>query len=132
MRGVNLIKSILVLFAVGMSVLASGKAAADTAYVANEATATISVIDTKTNTITATIGLGSDPAIPGTPQPDGPFNGEAQHHAAFYNGHVDPHGLWLTPDGSVLLAAARISGTVVAIDTATNIVLGYAAVGREP
>lgn len=110
----------------------AGQAAADTAYVANEATGTISVIDTKTHTVTATIGLGSDPAVPGTPQPDGPFNGETQHHSPFYNGHVDPHGLWLTPDGSVLLVASRISGTVVAIDTATNTVLGYAPVGREP
>jgi YVTN family beta-propeller protein len=106
--------------------------AADTAYVANEATSTISVIDTKTNTVTATICLGSDPAIAGTPQPAGPCNGEAQHHAPFYNGHVDPHGLWLTPDGRVLLVAARISGTIVAIDTATNGVIGYTPVGREP
>lgn len=110
----------------------AGPAVADTAYVANEATGTISVIDTKTHRVTATIGLGSDPAIPGTPQPDGPFNGETQHHSPFYNGHVDPHGLWLTPDGSLLLVASRISGTVVAIDTATNSVLGYAPVGREP
>lgn len=109
-----------------------GKASADTAYVANEATATISVIDTTSNTIVHTIGLGSDPAIPGTPQPDGPFNGETAHHAPFYNGHVGTHGLWLTPDGSVLLVANRISGTIVAIDTATNTVLGYAPVGREP
>ena len=108
------------------------RAAADTAYVANEQTSTISVIDTATNSIVATICLGSDPAIPGTPQPAGPCNGEAQHHNPFYNGHVDPHGLWLTPDGAVLLVAARISGTVIAIDTATNTVLGYTPVGREP
>jgi len=107
-------------------------ARADTVYIANEQSGTISVIDTATDTVTATIGLGSDPAIAGTPQPDGPLNGEADHHKPFYNGHVDPHGLWLTPDGSVLLVACRISGTVVAIDTATNSVLGYAPVGREP
>jgi YVTN family beta-propeller protein len=89
----------------------------NTAYVANEQTYTVSVIDTTTHTIKTTIGLGSDPAIAGTPQPNGPFNGETQHHNAFYNGHVDPHGLWLTPDASVLLVACRISGTVVAIDT---------------
>lgn len=120
------------LIAVTVGMLSCRPAAADTAYVANEQTSTISVIDTLTNTVVATIGLGSDPAIPGTPQPNGPFNGELQHHNPFYNGHVDPHGLWLTPDGSVLLVAARISGTVVAIDTATNTVLGYAPVAREP
>ncbi len=102
------------------------------AYVANEATNTISVIDTVTDTIVGSIGLGSDPAIAGTPQPDGPFNGEADHHRPFYNGHVGAHGLWLTPDGAVLLATCRISGTVVAIDTATHTVLGYTPVGREP
>jgi YVTN family beta-propeller protein len=116
----------------GTFVFGARPAAADTAYVANEGTGTISVIDTKTNTITATIGLGSDPAIAGTPQPDGPFNAETQHHNPFYNGHVGTHGLWLTPDGAVLVVANRISGTVVAIDTATNAVLGYAPVGREP
>jgi YVTN family beta-propeller protein len=108
------------------------KILADTAYVANETTATISVINTTTNTISTTICLGSDPAIEATPQPAGPCNGETQHHAAFYNGHVGTHGLWLTPDGSVLVVANRISGTIVAIDTATNTVLGYAPLGREP
>lgn len=112
--------------------LAPTPALADTAYVANEGSVTISVIDTGTRRITATIGLGSEPAIPGTPQPGGPLNGEADHHKPFYNGHVDPHGLWLTPDGSVLLVTNRISGTVVAVDTATSALLGYAPVGREP
>jgi len=110
----------------------SGSETGPRAYVANEASSTISVINTDTNTIIATIGLGSDPAIPDTPQPNGPFNGEAQHHGPFYNGHADPHGLWLTPDGSVLLVACRLSSTVVAISTATNSILGYIPVGREP
>lgn len=112
--------------------LAPRLALGGTVYVANEVSNTVSVIDTKTNTIITTIGLGSDAAIPGTPQPDGPFNGETQHHNPFYNGHVGTHGLWLTPDGAILLVANRISGTVVAIDTAKNAVLGYAPVGREP
>ena len=110
----------------------SGTTWAGTAYVANEGSATVSVIDTATNFIVATIGLGSDPAIAGTPQPNGPYNGEADHHKAFYNGHADTHGLWLTPDGATLLVTNRLSGTVVAIDTATNTVLGYTPVGREP
>lgn len=105
---------------------------AGTAYVANEETVTVSVIDTSTHTVVATIGLGSDPAIPGTPQPDGPLDGDVLHHRPFYNGHVDPHGLWLDRDASTLLVACRISGTVVAVDTATNGVLGYLPVGREP
>jgi YVTN family beta-propeller protein len=102
------------------------------AYVANEATGSVSVIDTATDSVAATICLGSDPAIAGTPQPNGPCNAEAQHHAPFYNGHVDTHGLWLTPQADVLLVANRISGTIVAVDTTTNAVLGYLPVGREP
>lgn len=128
----NFARTALTVFAAGTLAFGAGKAAADTAYVANEATNTVSVIDTKTNTITTTIGLGSDSAIPGTPQPNGPFNGEAQHHSPFYNGHIGTHGLWLTHDGAVLVVANRLSGTIVAIDTATNTVLGYAPVGREP
>lgn len=128
----NNAKLAAVAFAFGLCASGSETTVADTAYVANEQTVTIAVIDTNSGTITTTIGLGSDPAIPGTPQPNGPFNGELQHHNPFYNGHVDPHGLWLTPDGSVLLVANRISGTIVAIETATNSVLGYTPVGREP
>jgi YVTN family beta-propeller protein len=114
------------------AVLATSTAWGGTAFTANEETATISVIDTGTDRVIDTIGLGSDPAIPGTPQPSGPLNGEADHHRPFYNGHVDPHGLGLTSDGNVLLVACRISGTVVAIDTQTRRVLGYVPVGREP
>jgi DNA-binding beta-propeller fold protein YncE len=105
---------------------------AHTAFVANEATGTVSVIDTRSHRITSTIGLGSDPAIAGTPQPNGPLNAESDHHKPFYDGHVAPHGLWLTPDAAVLLVTCRISGTVVAVDTLTQRVLGYTPVGREP
>lgn len=112
-----------------------------TVYVANETSGTISVISTATNTVVATICLGSDPAVAGTPQPDGPCNAEADHHRPFYDGHVAPHGLWLTPDGAFLLVANRISGTIVAIDArrcngldmaGCPAILGYAPVGREP
>lgn len=122
----------LALLAVLVLTLTASRAPAGTVYVANEVSNTVSVIDTETNTIKATICLGSDPPIPGTPQPAGPCNAEAQHHNPFFNGHVGTHGLWLTPDGRVLLVANRISGTVVAIDTASNTVLGYTPVGREP
>src|SRR5919109_1288475 len=104
---------------------AGSKEVTGRAYVANEATGTVSVIDTDRDTIVGTICLGSDPAIPGTPQPAGPCNAERDHHQPLYNGHVDPHGLWLTPDASVLLVANRISGTIVAIATGTHTPLGY-------
>lgn len=125
-------KNLWGVLAAGVLTFQLGTAAADTVYVANEVTDTVSVIDSVTNSITTTICLGSDPAIPGTPQPAGPCNGETQHHSPFYNGHIGTHGEWLRPDGSVLLVANRLSGTIVAIDTATNQVLGYTPVGREP
>ena len=102
------------------------------AYVANETTATVSVIDTATDEVVDTICLGSDPAIAQTPQPAGPCNAKADHHAALYNGHVGTHGLSLTPQNDLLIVTNRISGTVVAVDTTTNDLLGYLPVGREP
>jgi DNA-binding beta-propeller fold protein YncE len=136
MIGVLVCAAIVVLAAVAFGQRGGGfdgpKEVIGRAYVANEATGTISVIDTDRDTIVDTICLGSDPPIPGTPQPAGPCNAERDHHQPLYNGHVDPHGLWLTPDASVLLVANRISGTIAAIATGTNAPLGYLPVGREP
>ncbi|MBI3971787.1 MAG: YncE family protein [Chloroflexi bacterium] len=119
--------------------------AAGRVFIANEASGTVSAIDSRTNAVMATVCLGSDPPIPDTPQPAGPCNADVtspQHHAPFYDGHLSPHGLWLTPDGAVLLVTNRISGTIVAIDArftipcpvvgCTNAILGYTPVGREP
>src|SRR5215212_3145519 len=116
----------------GGAPLSGAPVIADRAFVANEATGTVSVINTGTHEIISTVGLGSDPAVAGTPQPNGPLNAEADHHKPFYDGHVAPHGLWLTPDAAVLLVSCRISGTVVAVDTVTHRILGYTPVGREP
>ena len=116
----------------GGAPLSGAPVIADRAFVANEATGTVSVINTGTHEIISTVGLGSDPAVAGTPQPNGPLNAEADHHKPFYDGHVAPHGLWLTPDAAVLLVSCRISGTVVAVDTVTQRILGYTPVGREP
>ncbi len=122
------------------------------AYVANETSGTVAVINTATNAVETIICLGSDPPIANTPQPAGPCNAEPQHHSPFYNGHVGAHGLWLTPDGKVLLVANRISGTVAAIDTSQigaspapvlsippedaaglrALIPGYQPTGREP
>jgi YVTN family beta-propeller protein len=101
-------------------------------FVANETSGTVAVIDAATNTILDPICLGSDPAIADTPQPKGPCNAEADHHKPLYNGHIGPHGLWLTPDGALLLVTNRLSGTIVGVDTTTHRVLGYTPVEREP
>src|SRR5919201_1618906 len=110
----------------------SGPGAAGKVLVANETSGTISVIDAASNAVVDTICLGSDPAIAGTPQPNGPCNAEADHHRPLYNGHIAPHGQWLTPDGSLALVTNRLSGTIVGVNTADDSVLGYTPVEREP
>ena len=123
----------------------TGAAGTGTAYVANEKTGTVSVIDVASGLVTGTICLGSDKGddIPGTPGggfSTSPCDAESDFARPFYDGHYGTHGLWLTPDGSILLVANRLSGTVVAIDTTVpclaagcaEAILGYAPVGREP
>src|SRR4051794_9857991 len=122
------------------------------AYVAMESSGTVAVIDTATNSVETIICLGSDLRTTG-PVLAGPCNYEGQHHSPLYNGHAGTHGLWLTPDGRVLLATNRLSSTVVAIDTSqlganpgpapvpvvpanhtnfSELVPGYEPTGREP
>jgi YVTN family beta-propeller protein len=93
----------------------SGPPAGPWVYTANEAANSISVIDPVINQLVATIPLGD---------PD--------HHRPLYNGHIDVHGLLPSPDGRFLLATARGSSSVIAVDTHTNRVLSYVLVGREP
>src|ERR1044071_1869531 len=87
----------------------SSKAQADTvqaqvnAYVANENSTTVSVIDTATNTITATIPVGSNPA-----------------------------SVALTPDRPFLYVANAGSNSVSVVDTATNTVTATVPVGSLP
>src|SRR5271168_5377061 len=63
------------------------------AYVANEISNTVSVIDTATNTVSAIVGVGSGPL-----------------------------GVAITPDGTKAYVANAGSNTVGVIDTATNTV----------
>jgi len=93
----------------------SGIAEAGTVYVANEVSNTVSVIDTGTNRVTATINLGDE-----------------NHHRPLYNGIIDAHGADLSPDGRLLAVTGRGSSDVVFIDTATNQVVADVLVGREP
>ena len=94
------------------------------AFVANETGGAVSVIDVASNAVIGTYCLGSDREddVAGTPAQNlvGPCDQEQDHHRPLYDGHVAPHGAWLTPDGRVLLVANRISGTVVAIDTSID------------
>jgi YVTN family beta-propeller protein len=83
-------------FALSLACLfASGSARAQNAYIPNRADNTISVIDTATNTVIATIPVGSLPA-----------------------------GVAVTPDGSKVYVANENGNNVSVIDTATNTVVG--------
>ena len=73
------------------------------AYVTNNGSNTVSVIDTATNTVVATIPVG-----------------------------VSPFGVAITPDGTRAYVANQDSNTVSVIDTATNTVIATIPVGANP
>jgi YVTN family beta-propeller protein len=72
------------------------------AYVANDGDATVSVIDTTTNTVTATVPTGTC-----------------------------PFGIAVTPDGSGVYVANECDGTVTSIATASNTVTGTVPIGAD-
>lgn len=90
-------------------------AEAGTVYVANEISNTVSVIDTGSNRVTATINIGDE-----------------NHHRPLYNGIIDAHGANRSPDGKLLAVTGRGSSNVLFIDTASNQVVADVLVGREP
>ena len=73
------------------------------AYVTNVFASTVSVIDTASNTVTATVAVGS-----------GPF------------------GLAITPDGTRAYIANLFDNTLSVIDTASNTVVATVALGNGP
>jgi YVTN family beta-propeller protein len=73
------------------------------AYVTNNSDNTVSVIDTASNTVTATVPVGSS-----------------------------PFGVDVTPDGSRAYVVNRIGSSVSVIDTATNLVVAFIPVGYLP
>jgi YVTN family beta-propeller protein len=75
--------------------------AAPFAYVANESSNTVSVIDTATNAVVATVTVGGLPL-----------------------------GVAVTPDGKHAYVANRANGTVSVIDTASNTVVATVTVGN--
>jgi YVTN family beta-propeller protein len=76
---------------------------AENAYITNLVSANVSVIDTATNTVIATIPVGSFPL-----------------------------GVAVTPDGRKVYVANSGSNNVFVIDTASNLVLAVVSVGIQP
>src|SRR6516165_163218 len=84
--------------------LAPALTRAQNAYITNQSSRTVSVIDTATNTVSATIPVG-----------------------------LLPFGVAVNPDGSKVYVANEHANTVLVIDTATNMVIGSPIiVGRNP
>ena len=94
------------LVAIALTPVGAPQAAALTipyAYVANAGSGTVSVINTSTNTVVKTVGVGSDPC-----------------------------GVAITPNGSDAYVANAGSGTVSVINTSTNTVVKTVGVGSGP
>src|SRR5438105_163041 len=92
-----LLLGLLVLLPVGV------RAQAPQAYITNRDANTVSVIDTVSNTVTATVTVGGS-----------------------------PNGVAVTPDGAHVYVANGSDGTVSVIATATNTVSATVTVGEDP
>ena len=107
-RGFVALLAVLVLVVAGAALPAG---AAPFAYVTNASSNTVSVIDTATNTVVATVPVG---------------NGEVANPFLF------PSGVAVTPDGKHTYVTNASSNTVSVIDTATNTVVATVPVGINP
>jgi len=92
-----------VLLATLFSLSSVGTVLAQHAYITNQNSNNVSVIDTATNTVIATINVGAA-----------------------------PYGVAVSPDGSKVFVANAHSNTVSVIDTGSNTVTGTANVGSNP
>jgi len=101
-RGVRMRRSFAAITALACLV-APASVLAENAYITNLVSANVSVIDTATNTVIATIPVGSFPL-----------------------------GVAVTPDGRKVYVANSGSNNVFVIDTASNLVLAVVSVGIQP
>jgi len=105
--------------------------------------ADIKVIDTATDTVTATLPLRAAPAEIAF-SPDGStayvttsaglvtYSTATDRVTGFVRGLGDPHGIVVSPDGSTLYVTSTLGNQVDAISTKTDRVTGTIAVGDLP
>jgi len=124
-------------------VAAAAMAAGPKAYVGNFKDATVSVIDTGTQAVVATVPVAAGPHGMAV-TPDGRtvyVSGDASSDVSVIDTSTDraesrievgksPHGLAMMPDGRMLLAAVYADDRVAFIDTSTRAVVGTAPVGK--
>ena len=117
---------------------------AQNAYITNDGSGDVSVIDTATNTVTATITVGTAPFAVAV-SPDGGTvyvanidSDNVSAIAAATNKVIatitvgsSPEGVAVSPDGSTVYVANQHSNNVSVIDTATDRVSATIAVGSD-
>ncbi len=136
------------MLAMGLDLMARPAAAAPFAYIVNEGSANVSVIDTATNKVVATIPVGNNPfAVAVTP--DGThvyvtilnlgfgnsvavINTASNAVVATIQVGVDPFGVAVTPDGTHVYVTNIGSNTVSVIATASNTVVATVPVAVGP
>ncbi len=115
------------------------------AYVTNSSSNSVSVIDTSTNTVVATVAVGSNP-VGVAITPDGTrayvanqlsnsvsvIDTSSNTVVATVAVGSNPVGVAITPDGTRAYVANAFSNSVSVIDTPTNNVVATVAVGRVP
>ena len=129
---------------VTLLVWATGVHAAPCAYISNYLSNNVSVIDTATNTVIATIPVGSE-AWGVAVKPDGTrvyvtdnnvsvIDTALKTVIATISVGADPEGVavGMTPNGERVYVANSNSNTVSVINTATNMVIATVGVGSDP
>ena len=103
LASITLLLFVMIVSSTVLVATAQSSSPATYAYITNGESNTVSVIDTATNTVTATVPVGSE-----------------------------PEGIAVSPDGTGVYVANLKSNTVSVIDTATNTVTATVSVGNNP
>ncbi len=114
-------------------------------YVSNFSSSNVSVLDTASNTVVATVGVGTSPVgVAITPDGSrayvanqGPNNVSvidtvSNTVVATVGVGFQPIGVAITPDGSHVYVPNKLSNNVSVIDTASNTVVATIGVGSNP
>ena len=142
-RALDLSTPRLLLAATLMAAAIAASAAGPQAYVGNFKDNTVSVIDTGTGTVVATLPSPADPHGM-TQTPDGRtvyISGENSTEVSVIDTATNrvtrtidvgktPHGLAMTPDGRTLLVGVYGDDRVAFVDTASNAVVGSVSVAK--
>jgi len=143
-RGQNLNK-ILGITALAFLLLVSIAGASPFAYITNQESNSISVIDTTTNKVTTTISVGSSPVgVAISPNGTKVYVANAKSNdvsiidtatntvIARVPSGSSPKGIAVSPDGKNVYVANLASNTISVIDAATNAVVNTVKTGKSP